>query len=860
MAGFSPLYVKGMETGLVQSRQEFILPDDAYPKLENAYLFREQIRRRQGLQILGRLRRVIDDGNLGVSGASPWTFNIYNTLVPPIVPETTAQIEPGSVQITINPGTVTGTIIGYNNTTNCEVFCSAPTGLSTGDSISISGVVTVPGSGQDFINGGPYIISGSPLNTSFTINRNSLNPPWAVYASGGTWTKIVGGSQLFDQGNGTLATNPPSGVTGVINYQTGVVTITGAAPGVAAVTDFSYFPGLPVMGLRSRELNSINNEQLVAFDTTYAYIFAEGYGWQEFIPGTTWTGTDYDFFWSTNYWVGDNNIKIFWVTNDSGTLGDPIRYTNGNVWVDFAPQINAAGDLLNQCVALLPFRGRLVAFNTLEGPNLANSVNKFNRIRWAAIGNPFTTVSAAVSIVSPDAWRDDIRGKGGFLDIPTTESIVSVGFVRDNLVIYCERSTWQLRYTGRTIAPFQIEKVNTELGAESTFSAVQFDTSLVGIGDKGVVECDSFKSNRIDIKIPDLVFQFNNDNNGTKRVHGIRDFQQKLAYWIYPYAPGAGVSNTYPNRRLVYNYENDSWAIFTDSLTALGTYQPQSALRWSTTIVQWEEANFPWVNRPALYPAIVGGNQQGYVLYLSSNITPQVSNDESLSIYNITGNVVTPTVVNSPNHNLQTGQVIQIVDVSSSDPFFSLDDQIFGIVVVDANNFQLWKYNAISGDFSIDPQLNAAGTYIGGAQIKVRDNFSIVSKKFNFLDDGQNIQMGYVDVLMNATTQGAVSMYAYIDYNDSLPINAKPLNEDPDTSNPDSFFNVNVPTIAPNPNVIGNTKFWQRVFCSVRGGFITIQWTLSNAQLVGNEQESDVQIDSQILWLRRAGKQLPIGV
>lgn len=844
--GYQPLYIRKNETGLVQSRQEFILPDDAYPTLENAYIWRERIKRRQGLDLVGRLRRKLSMLSLGNSGASPWTFTIWSTLVPPIVPEATAQIEPGSVVIT------------------------------------------------------------------------------------------VGAIVFTDQGNGTL-TSPTPGNSGVINYQTGVVTLTTTAgAGTATTINFNYFPGLPVMGLRSRELTSINIEQLIAFDTVYAYFFIGG--WQEFIAGTTWTGSDSDFFWSTNYWVGDGNLKIFWVTNffRSGINGDPIRYTNGTQWIDFAPTINAAGDILAQCLAMLPFRGRLVTFNTYEGATFGTSIQFSNRIRWAAIGTPFSTPSAIVTPVNPNAWRDDIRGQGGFLDIPTSESIVSVGFVRDNLVIYCERSTWQLRYTGRTIAPFQIEKVNSELGSESTFSAVQFDTSLVGIGDKGVVECDSFKSERIDIKIPDLVFEFKNENEGTKRVHGIRDFQQRLAYWTYVFNPSDTPDQKFPNRRLVYNYENDSWAIFTDSLTALGTFQEPIARTWANSNFPWTKANFPWLDVPAQFPFIVGGNQQGFVLKLSSNLQPKVNNSVSLFITNITGNTTTPTVITSPNHNLVTGQVITISNISSTDPFasslndpktgsitgatqsfpcqitsanhglltgaritisgvvgmvqlnglsyiitvvdantFNLDGidstnftayvsggtwtyiNAFG-VVIDPNNdplnkFQLWKFSPLTLDFTI-PQTNPPGTYTGGGQIAVRDGFSIVSKKFNFLEQGQNIQIGYIDVLMDTTEDGAVTLNLYLNYNDSSPVNILPENVNPVTALPDPFFNTTVNTFQ--THGIASTKNNQRVFCPVWGHFITLEWTLSNAQLVSIEQESDVQIDYQILWIRPAGTQL----
>jgi hypothetical protein len=786
VAGYSPLYItpKGFEIGLVQNRVEHILPDDAFPVLENAFVYRERIKRRQGLQFLGRLRRILTS---------------------------------------MSAGTIT--YIAGTNANGIDIFPQL--GLAT----------TQP-------------------NASVEINP--ANPFTLVIGTGGTQNTLTDLSS-----NGTLTVTGPGPITNAfIQYSTGIIIFSASAPSggaVPIVVSMGYFPGLPAMGLRTRELNTLNNEQMVAFDTIYAYRFAST-GFVELSPGTTWTGSDVNFFWSTNYWISAANNKLFWVTNFSGTGGDPIRYYDGITWTDFGPtaapqtgQIDAVGNFVTQALAILPFRGRLVYFNVLEGTSLAASTQFPQRIRWAAIGNPLLV----------NAWRDDIRGQGGFLDIPTSDNITAVGFVRDNLVVYCEQSTWQLRYTGRSIAPFQIEKVNSELGSSSLFSAVQFDTSLVGIGDKGVVECDSFKSNRIDVKIPDLVFLFDNLNDGPERIHGIRDFQQRLAYWIYNYQPTAeqeiseGGGGIYPNRRLVYNYENDSWAIFTDSLTCLGTFQPTNSISWAQATFPWNTANFPWINRPALFPALVGGNQQGYVSYLGSNITPKTNNDQTLVIQAITGNTTTPTVITSPNHNLVTGQVIQIMGIPVGTSFADLNLMIFGIVVVDQNNFQLWIYNPLTQQFStpqLDPSIVFPAVYIGGGQILIRDGFTIQSKKFNSLDEGQNIQLGYLDLLVDSTVAGAISLNVLLNYNDDSPINILPQNVNPTTALPDEFFNSIVPTSQTELGGIEGTKYWQRVICPIRGAFITIIWNLSNAQLIGPEQSSDVQIDSQILWLRKAGR------
>jgi len=142
--GLQSLDIFGFNSGVQQrNKKPFLLAKDAFVNLQNAYVFREEVRKREGLQLIGRYRRVFDDQSLGNSTAGNWTFNIYSTIASPITPETNAQIEPGSVRIYIQTSTLSGAITGYTNATDAE-FLAPANGLSTGDRVSVSGVVIVP--------------------------------------------------------------------------------------------------------------------------------------------------------------------------------------------------------------------------------------------------------------------------------------------------------------------------------------------------------------------------------------------------------------------------------------------------------------------------------------------------------------------------------------------------------------------------------------------------------------------------------------------------------------------------------------------------------------------------------------------
>src|SRR5574338_292495 len=318
MAGYSPLKITGPQMGLIQEREEFLLPNDAYPTLLNAYVWRERIKRKLGYQLLGRLQR-----NIGTTDAA------------------------GNLTVIINPQPI-------------------QTGIA-----------------------------------SFTVDTNLFNDPGTA----------------LDPLVQTLLTSGPG--TATLNRVTGELIIFGSVP----LTDVQYFPGLPVMGIRTRELQNSANDQTLFSDQNYCYTY-DGtiQQFKEFIPGTTWNAAGLgvagtDFFWSTNYLTSaafitnppaydtiftTSNKKLFWVTNDSGISGanaDPPRITDGAKWLDVyhdtAPATNSPWaqiddtNFLTNWRTMLPYRGRMVVFNTWEGVNATSSINYSNRIRWSTIGNPF---------------------------------------------------------------------------------------------------------------------------------------------------------------------------------------------------------------------------------------------------------------------------------------------------------------------------------------------------------------------------------------------------------------------------------------------------------------------------------------
>lgn len=701
------------DSGLQTNYKPWLIPDQAFSALNNAYVFRGRVRKRFGSRWIGD-----------------------NSLVS---------------RLRINIGTITGGSLSGNIRT---ILLDAGMPTNIGQSFSIDTII-------------------------FTV------------------TNPAGGAQQMLRSDGSVA-------TATYNLTTSAFNITGV--GLPNGTDVFFYPNLPVMGLLTYEQNSINDEYVIAFDTRYAYQYNAG--WDRIsAEGTSgaavWTGDNSQFFWDTTWTGADASSKIFFVTNFNPNEPNFMRYYNGTQWNDFNPQIDATPNFLNSARIIVPFKNRLLAFNTWEGQAASlPGTNYSNRCRYSQVGSP----------LDANAWRQDIPGRGSAIDASTTEAIVTVEFIKDRLIVFFERSTWELVYTGNQAYPFNWQQINTELGAESTFSIVPFDKVAIGVGNVGIHACNGANVERIDDKIPDTVFDIHNADQGVFRVYGIRDYYVEMVYWTFPDTQ-ADPDFPYPNRVLIFNYKTGTWAFNDDSITCFGYFQPISGITWDSTTVGWDD-NATWDSGSiqAKFRQVIAGNQQGYTFICDAD---EPINAPVLQITNIAApiSLTTLTVI---QHNLRNEDYIYIQYAVWSDASDSLNGAIFQVVnVIDEDTFEI----GLVAPFT--------GTYIGGGLISRVSQISISTKEYNFYaKQGRNTYVSKVDFMVDNTAAGQIQVDFYVSTSTvSLLQDSAGNGVLLGTGTLDTFAYPDIPFES------DATRLWHPVYFQADGEIVQLQLVMNDEQM-----------------------------
>lgn len=1025
------IYIGNFASGLTTNRKPFNISNDAFPVLYNFYIKRGRANRKRGTIPLARLQRQVKL----VANATPpasWQFG-ENVLIADSTNLLSATvIAPGITQAAKAVITVNGHI------------------FQRGDTVILSGVI-----GMTEINGNPYTVYDTTPST-ITLNVNSTG--FTAWASGGkvsfyygspslvpgSISVVVGANTYTDPGADGILVGTPAG-SGTVNYTTGAVTITGGG-GASLTGTYSYYPGLPVMGLEDFVSNASAAQYplLLAFDTRYSYQIQQAAGSSSYFYSTTyykttsepftWSGADYQQFWSTNYsgalWatnnvpglnllfgtyaatigtgdtiqynfytdaaktvpftkliVGDKLWFNEWPTagapptNDiNGIVGtvvtvvdaatgsyqvqytfipaivgatgivqmltntlpgqDGIKWYDGDQtggtglplstsvgWVNFAPPLTATNVAIDNhpsklyylvgALAILPFKDRLLFFSPWIQSSAGTPINLTDTVLWSWNGTPYYTVSDSSNTPStvpdsqtadPRAYYVDQTGLGGYLPaglpypiktVSNNEDVLLIGFGGDGIKT-------RFSYTGNDLQPFLFYNINSELPSSSTYSAVTLDKGAIDIGQYGIAMTDQQSSERIDLQIPDFVFDIQAINNGTERVNAIRDFFNEFIYFSYPVYPSPW---KFPTQTFLFNYRDNTWAILYENFTKHGNFRPTYQRTWNTIgFPSWDTWREPWNTgaRSPQFSNIVAGNPQGFVNIIGQG-TAEAPSGDIKDISSSGGG----TLITSTNHCVQIGDFIYLsgaigivtstitaitkgtTTVITTANSFSVGQNVFidGVTgMIDINghtykilaasgtsitielnsssfndyvsggtaqlafNGQVTKVIAIGGStptpnsFTVDLDYPTGSAYIGGGTFSRLSKPLMLTKQFNpYWEQGRQVRLSVQKYLMEYTSNSQVTVNIYLSQDQDQEWNSLVNQGGP----PNSLVYSQIMYTCPESTNIGLTPFNVSLQNQISSEEVSASkqiWHRDNTSLIGDSFQAGITLSDEQMY------------
>lgn len=586
---------------------------------------------------------------------------------------------------------------------------------------------------------------------------------------------------------------------------------------------------------------------------------------------------------------------IQYLTNRSDVTKDSLRWydgdpTNGNAtnptlnaglgWVNFAPPLSQAvfsiADRSEQQYYLVgarmivPFKDRILFIGPVIQTSSPNSqIYLQDTVIYSQNGTPYYTASfdgsSAISVqttffpilvpsgetATANAYWEDQTGLGGFITAGFAQPILTASPNEDVLVLGFSNRQTRLVYTGNDVVPFNFFVINSELGTASTFSLINMDRGVLTSGDHGLIITSQISSERIDLDIPDQIFEFSLINNGSQRVTAQRDFINEWVYFTYVSNQNNASFYKFPTQTLQYNYRDASWAIFNECYTTYGQFRKATGYTWATvgmTYPTWAEWTVPWSAGAStlMQPKVIGGNQQGFVLERDDG----TGEGNSLYIQSFTGNMIT-----SPDHCLNNNDYIVI-------------NESLGTIGTLVNGKIFQVFNVTEDTFMLSPSFGS-GTYFGSGVIQRMYVPFVQTKQFPVAwNMARKTRLGPQQYLLTSTDNGQITLLIFLSENEigvptgaynigSIVPEAGSINNSliystilytcPESTNLGlTAANVNLQM----PSAFQQEQIWHRINTSLLGDTIQLGFTLSDSQMrdiTFSNQFSEIELHSFVL-------------
>ena len=860
------IYIGNFSKGLKLNKTAFNIDNDAMTTLYNSYVWRGRAKRKRGTSLLGNLERQIEmvaatpenwqkTGFNLVAGAGNLLTNGSFTL------ETNSRVTPGSISITVGANTYTepvppdGTLVGAPGGTGTINYATGAITISGGGASQVTGTFDyfprLPVMGlRDFSSSVSSVIYPLTVafDTKYAYQINQTTTPVFFYSVSyykNTESPVVWSGQDYQQ---FWTTNYPqtnqtiSGSFWATNNKPGFHFVTGSytsGSGTNAITfnfksagvdytdlivgDVLYFNewatgGSTINHLNGRVTDATNaatGDYIVTFDIV---VTVAGTGIAQLLTASI---------------AGQDGIR--WYDGDP-TSGTGLPTGTGLGWVNFAPPLTDAVVSINDtpvgkyylvgALMIVPFKDRLLFFSPYIQTSTGGAIQLTDVVLWSWNGTPYYNALVPLNqTYDASAYYVDQTGKGGWLSAGISQPIRTVSNNEDVLIVGFGGNGRKTRfvYTSNDLQPFLFFNINSELPSQSTFSAITLDRGALDIGQYGLAMTDQQSSQRVDLEIPDTIFQIQSLNNGAERVNAIRNFYREWIYFAYP------VNNSlwkYPTQSLMFNYRDNTWAIMYENFTTHGRYRAQNKRTWQTLpFKSWQVWNEPWNSgaSSALFTEIIAGNPQGYVLIKDSVGTGESVSGDIFSITTFNGN----SLVTCPNHCVRSNDYLYMQDALG---LTGWNGQIGKVLTTpDADTF------------TIDIPF-PTGTYLGlGRYVRLSQPL-IQTKQFPFYwNIGRQMVLQSQKYLMDYTDNAQVTVNIYLSQDPDEVFNDPSTNPPPNSlvysqilyTCPESTnlgltpANVNLQM----PSAQGSYQIWHRLNTSMTGDSVQIGITLSDAQM-----------------------------
>lgn len=888
------IYIGNFGKGLVTNREPFVIDNDSFPTMFNFYSWRGRAKKKRGTKFLGQLQlqEQIVTPPIPPATIPSWQLEGFNlvagaeNLITHYSLGTSASITPGSISLTIGGNVYTEPVPPDGSLLR--------NGLADpGSTINYAtGAFTIAGGGASAVIGFFSYFPGlpvmglrdfaydtlpglKPVPTIYPLTL-AFDTKYAYQIRQTVMTKNFYDVSYYKQTNNPVIWSAQDyQLFWTTNYQ-GALWATNNKPG------FSFKSLTNILGVSVTRISATQ----VTINITANGLVANDLIWINEVTGTIGTGSgatqNQNINGQTGYVVvtGANTVTV----NFDGTMGsslanfqvgatgsggiaqyltsgiagqDGIRWYDGDPtsatglptttvvgWVNFAPPLTATSVAIDDnpsalyylvgALAILPFKDRLLFFSPWIQTSSGLPIQLQDTVLWSWRGTPYYSTIFPVGQTSDiKGYYQDQTGLGGNLPAGVPQPIKTIANNEDVLLIGFAGAGRKTRfvYTGDDLNPFLFFNINSELPSDSTFSAVTLDKGAIDIGVYGIAMTDQQSSYRIDLPIPDSVFQIQQLNNGVDRVNAIRDFFFEWIYFSYP----VNTSDwRFPTQTFLFNYRDNTWAVHYENFTAHGNFRPQFKKSWLTTgFSSWDSWDEPWNSglQSPLIANIIAGNPQGYVLIKGQGLDEATSGTIKAIANNGGGNTRFTSInhcVSENNDNINTGDYLYFSGFLGPISYNQAIGQVIATPTADT--------------FDVDLPFDATA-YLGLGKYSRLTQPLLQTKQFNpYWEQGRQARLSAQKYLMDMTPTGQVTVNIYLSqdpdtaWNDPITINPAPnslvysqlMYTCPESTNIGlTPANTNLQM----PIALTQHQIWHRFNTSMIGDSFQIGITLSDAQM-----------------------------